>query len=93
MSKMDLDTRRRLLLEAYGLRQWHWVLRRGVLGWGTTMFIFFVVPSFFIPGMRPLTSPGLLITTAIICASGGLIFGFFTWRFSVAKPAEKLMQS
>ena len=71
--------------------KWHFVLVRGVLGWGMTMSALALVASFLNLRLVPVRGgtqsiPELLITTALPIFAGTLLLGFgwgiATWHWS-----------
>jgi len=59
----------------------HWVLTHGVMGWGTTMFLFMTAFALFIEG-KDILSRRELITRMIIWPSAGVIFGLSVWSLT-----------
>jgi hypothetical protein len=56
--------------------KWHFVLWRGVVGWGITTAILFKLIMFFLEG-RPFTDA--LLTAFIMFPTGGILFGLTMW--------------
>ncbi|MGN8062495.1 hypothetical protein ACTJK4_12620 [Ralstonia sp. 22111] len=60
--------------------KWHFVVVRGLLGWGSPMFFGMSVVPVFLHRVQP--SLGYFVSQLLIWATGGALFGFVIWHFS-----------
>jgi NhaP-type Na+/H+ or K+/H+ antiporter len=65
--------------------QWHYVIWRGVIGWGVPFGVFFILVRVVLPwfSQSPEYQQGDLVAkiaiAAVLCLIGGLGFGILTW--------------